>query len=439
MSRRASERKRPIAVCGESFPSSLTSCLSYVLRRAICDQIPVRQPLPSDRRTHFSKTLAIVVLSLIEPERLFVQIPAQMRRINTDVSSFEGTFQEAPEILDVVGVNLPGDKLDRVVNHLMRIGAGKAQIRFESVSVESRPCLNGSADLRCECPALHVRNMRGFDPAGPPLTRALDDTEDSFFPRTASALDLTVTNMPVHVLGETANECFVGLDLSAHLKKRAGLHCEPDSVIHEPRSLLSDTECPMHLVAADPVLAVCGHPDRGEPLPQVDGTILKDGSDLGRELPARMLLLALPQPTCSNEPDIGSTACRAVDAIRPAQLDHRAHGDIRIGEISDGFNEGLGFVHHTDQYDSDRLLCQVYYHPNLGIKPVSWPFFRNRDFFRSLLANTTAKPLLKILSDLRNWDRRPRPMPPIPRIFIYDYKRTRLRAPHIDDMGLARS
>src|SRR5438105_3984492 len=36
--------------------------------------------------------------------------------------------------------------------------------------------------------------------------------------------------------------------------KRARLHCEPDTVQHEPRRLLSDLEVARQFVAADPVL-----------------------------------------------------------------------------------------------------------------------------------------------------------------------------------------
>ena len=85
----------------------------------------IRQPLPGDRRAHLPKPLTIVVLSLVEPESLFI-----LRRINADVSAFEGPFQEAPEILDVVRVDLSANKLDRVVNHFMRVGVGKTEIGF---------------------------------------------------------------------------------------------------------------------------------------------------------------------------------------------------------------------------------------------------------------------------------------------------------------------
>jgi hypothetical protein len=82
-----------------------------------------------------------------------------------------------------------------------------------------------------------------------------------------------------------------------------------------------------------------------------------------------MFLFALPHAAGRNEADICAPACWAANAIGPAQPDHCAQRDIRIGEIPDGFDPSLrlgersgGF--HRNQYDTDDLLCQVYYCPN---------------------------------------------------------------------------
>jgi hypothetical protein len=174
----------------------------------------------------------------------------------------------------------------------------------------------------------------------------------------------------MHVLGEATNERFVGFNLAAHLQECAGLHCQPDAVIYEPSRLLSDTERPVHLVAADSVLAIGDHPDCREPLPEIDWAILENRSYLGRELAARMLFFALPQTASRNEPHIGATACRAANAIGPAQLDHCAQRNILVGKIPDSFDEGSGLGErrggfHIYQYDAALSLSQVYYYPYL--------------------------------------------------------------------------
>src|SRR5438552_270284 len=109
---RASDLNRSIGLCAarstsRSVPAPLAPGLSRARSRGfmLC-QFLVRQPLSSDRRADLPEALAIIVLSFIEPEGLLVQVPAQMRRINADVGSLEGAFQEAPEILDVIGMDL---------------------------------------------------------------------------------------------------------------------------------------------------------------------------------------------------------------------------------------------------------------------------------------------------------------------------------------------
>jgi hypothetical protein len=378
----ARERKRSIGnasgLAGSA--SSLTASLavSSSLRRCaiLADQLRVGQPLPSDRRTDLPKPFAIIMLALVEPEGLFIQIPAQMCRINTDVGSLQGPFQEAPEILDIVCVNVPTNKLDRVVNGFMRVSVRESEIRLQRVSVNVRARLDGRPNLWGKRSTLHIGDVRGLDPTGVILGATLDNAENGFLARSASALDFPFANVTVHVLGKAANEGFVGLDLAAHLQERAGLHCKPDSVIHEPSCFLGDTKRPVHLVAADSVLAVGDHPDRGEPLPQIDRAILKDRSDLCRELAARMPLFAFPQAAGRDKMRVCTTARRAANAVRPAQLDHGAERDIRIGEVPDGFEKGLRLVCHTNQYDSDRSLCQVYYYPSQGMNlsgPLVYP------------------------------------------------------------------
>src|SRR6202040_446627 len=97
-----------------SAPASLPF-FSVWLLRILSDQPRICQPLAGDRRAHLAEPSTIVALSLVEPEGLLVEVPTQVRRINTDVSPFEGTFQETPEIFDIIGMDLSANELDRVV------------------------------------------------------------------------------------------------------------------------------------------------------------------------------------------------------------------------------------------------------------------------------------------------------------------------------------
>src|SRR5690349_17133205 len=144
--------------------------------------------------------------SLVEPKSLLVEIPVKMRRVNTDISALEGSLQETPEILDVVGVNVAANKLDRVIDHLVRICIGKTEIRFQSISVEVRACLDSCTDFGRQRIAADIWDVHGLDPAWPLVAAALYDAENGLLAGTAGASDLPLLDVPVHVFRKPANE-----------------------------------------------------------------------------------------------------------------------------------------------------------------------------------------------------------------------------------------
>ena len=79
----------------------------------------ISQPLSGDRRYRLSEPSAVIIGTLVEPESLFVEIPVKMNRINADVGSLEGAFQEAPKVLNIVRMDVIAHELDRVINGFM--------------------------------------------------------------------------------------------------------------------------------------------------------------------------------------------------------------------------------------------------------------------------------------------------------------------------------
>jgi hypothetical protein len=310
------------------------------------------------------------VLTLIEPKGLLIEIGVKVNWVNADVGSLERPLQEAPEVLDAVGVYAVANELDGVIDSLVIVGVAKAEIRFQRIGIDGGSRLDAGANLGCQGAAFYIRNVRCLDAAGSIVRTALDNAEDRFFARAASPFDFLLAHVPMHILSETADVAFVGFDLARHFDEGSGLHRQSDSVIHEPSGLLSYAERPMHFVAADSVIAVGDHPDCREPFPKVDWAILENRSDLGRELATRMRLFAFPNPAGRDEARIGTPTGGAMHTVRPAQFNHRTQRDIGVREVTDCFDEGLGFggcVRHADQYDRDRALCQVYYYPKKGL------------------------------------------------------------------------
>ena len=88
--------------------------------------------------------------------------------------------------------------------------------------------------------------------------------------------------------------------VAAQLAAVLGLKRQTETREHEPRGLLGDAKRAGQFVAADAVLAVGEQPERGKPLLKADGGILKDGSDLEREL--RLWVLGVALPTALSSP-----------------------------------------------------------------------------------------------------------------------------------------
>src|SRR5271168_838493 len=87
---------------------------------------------------------------------------------------------------------------------------------------------------------------------------------------------------------------FYLLALAAKLDRRIVLHRQTDAVKHEPSRLLSNTDSAGNFVGTDAVLAIRNHPNGDEPLVEGNWRVLENGADLGTELLAGMIGLALP-------------------------------------------------------------------------------------------------------------------------------------------------
>lgn len=156
-----------------------------------------------------------------------------------------------------------------------------------------------------------------------------------------AVLPTTRLNLPglvlgVHIAGLAANEGFIDLDIPGQLVKRAGLHCKPDSVEHEPCGLLADLQVLGDLVAADAVLAIRDQPHGAQPFVQADSGVLEDGPDLDREL--LFAVQAFPDQARFEEREPLGRTLRANRPVRPAQLSHELDTHLGIGKVLHRFH-----------------------------------------------------------------------------------------------------
>src|ERR1035437_9470006 len=102
---------------------------------------------------------------------------------------------------------------------------------------------------------------------------------------------------------------------------------------HEPCGFLSNTDGAVNLPRANPVLAICDHPDSRKPLVQPERRVFENSSDLDAELRFWVPSLALPDAARRDKADLLRTTSRANDAPRPATRNQVIQAVIRIGEI----------------------------------------------------------------------------------------------------------
>jgi len=300
---------------------------------------------PSDNtreRTH--EPFPVVALALIEAAHLLVNIPEQVERVNADVGPFDRPLEQRPEVFEAIGVDLPAHIFSRVIDRLMLVKLGEVSlpILHGGVGVEVRPLLHGRQDVPANSALVEILGERRPHTARLPVLPALQEAQYGGLVHAAGPTNHAVALGPMHELGLAADECLIGLDVPPHLRPGASLHGKPDAMEHEPTGLLSDVERPRQFVGADAVLAVRQHPQRGEPLVEPNGAILKDRPELDRELPSA--IAALPDAAGFEEAGIRRFAGGATDALRPTQRREEGQRDIGVREVADGLGQRIGQV-----------------------------------------------------------------------------------------------
>jgi hypothetical protein len=282
----------------------------------------------------------------VVPEYLFVQVPEEMERLNADIGAFQLALEQAPEVFEAIGVNLPVNVSFGMVNHLMLESLFlESLIGHERIGVDRAARFDVSADVGLQRVLFPVSDYSGAN-----FTTTFQNAHDSGFIFGASLSNPALVFVGVHESGCTADESFVHfnvLTIAAELHKRAGLHRKPDSMKHEPCGLLGDTESAGHFVGTDSIFAVRNHPDSDKPFVEWQSGIFHDGSDLDGELPMVVNILALPFPLILEKNSVlSATSGAGYDAIRPAQFDHECEAVVWVGEVNDGLLKGLWLGFH---------------------------------------------------------------------------------------------
>ena len=301
----------------------------------------IGQALAHDLTDANIEAFAVGHLPIVETECLFVDVPEQVKRLDTDVGSMQAAFQQAPEIVHAVGVHIAVHVFDRMVDNGVLIVCTQTFIRLQFIGENRSARFDMLADLLLKFAlAAIVYNE------GPHVAAALYHAHDYGLVFAASASDDALTLRLVHVARFAADEGFVNLDFTCELAAVLPLLSKANPVKHEPRGLLGHSKRFRNFATADAILAVEYQPHCREPLVQTERRVLEDSSNLHRELPSWMTDAALPAQLILQESHSGTAAPRTGNATLPLRAtgDKIAQAVPLIREVQDRFLQGLWFI-----------------------------------------------------------------------------------------------
>lgn len=331
---------RTVCMAINDFPLPWRGFASRRSTNLIADQFLVCQPTPEHSACGLDESVAIINLAFVVPKRLLIQITEQVKWLDTNVGAFDTTLEQRPEVFDSIGMHVSANVLFSVIHKFVDVLGIEAGIGRQFIGEEFRAAGDVRLYVFLQSFLSAVRYVLDVNFSGLPIQQA----DNQFLTRTASTFDFYCFLILVHETRETANKSLVGFNRAstAEFLKASTLHRPANPVHHKPRGLLSYAQISCDFVATNPVLTVDDQPHSDKPFVERERTILEDGTDLDRELPAVMLLATFPQPPRRQETHLLTSAVWAHDATGPTQLAEQRKRAIRIGEIADDFDQGFG-------------------------------------------------------------------------------------------------
>lgn len=154
------------------------------------DQLPVGDALTGNARQHLAEPAAVVLLPLVEAERLLDHVAVKVERLDAHVSPLERPLEQAPEVLQAVRVDGAAHILDRVIDRRMHILRGEAAIARVRIGEQFRAGLDRSLDHCVQRVGRGVRNVPGNNLARFCLAAPPQDAHDDDLAGAARAGDL---------------------------------------------------------------------------------------------------------------------------------------------------------------------------------------------------------------------------------------------------------
>jgi hypothetical protein len=305
-------------------------------QNAVCDSLADNLP------QGLKKSVEVAHEAIIEPERLFVRVAENVPRGEAYIRPLDAPFEKRPEVFHAVDVRVALPILAVSVVHPF-VSHAESVISRGFVRVHRRALGYVTANLRKERYGCLATNDGGNDLAWTGFRGALQDAMHRDFIDGTAPGNLSLFLVGVHVARQTADIGCIGFSGAVEFIERFALHCQANPVKHEPRAFLSHANGASEFVRANAITVIRNAPNGHEPLIQSKGRILKDRSDLVRELLAA--ILASQKVARLDFADAGAFAVRASGLALPLNAPHVYVANFQVREVADGFRQCFSFAH----------------------------------------------------------------------------------------------
>jgi len=334
--------KLPKQACAFRAPvSSCSSRAHLCLASSLAGQFRIRHAATDNLFHDMTEPLGVSGLAVVIAERLFIDVAEQVEWFDADIRAVQAAFEQAPEVLHGVGVNVLVHVLNGMIDNSMLIISAQAVVRLQFISEDRRSSFNVLTDLLLQFRLATILYNHCAD-----VSAALYHAEDHRLILTAGPSDDALTLGGMHIASLLTDEGLVYFDFATKLVKTCFLHRKTDAVVHEPSGLLSNLQSPMEFVRTDTVFATSDQPYSTEPLFKGDWRVLEYRAGLQRERGACMFGIALPHTLFRKPCELIRSAARALhDTIGPAQSNHELAAMVEVREPEDCVSESIWRFH----------------------------------------------------------------------------------------------
>src|ERR1039457_3958725 len=202
--------------------SSTSVSLTFMRHFHFPCELLVSETATNNLAHRVDKAITICHVPVVVVVDFLVKVAEQVERLDRNVGTFQRTLEQAPEILQSVGVNTAVHVLKRMVNHGM-LKLIQSVVRLKRIAVDARSGFHVLADQ-----LLKFRLAAGIANASTDRSAALQYRRYDGLTFRAASVDLFFPFVGVHEACFAADEGFIHFDFASEFVEGLALRGRPD-------------------------------------------------------------------------------------------------------------------------------------------------------------------------------------------------------------------